>query len=451
MTCLDSGNRLGPVEEGLRFEGITELHLDQTLLNWDEVGIQMRDSLPPHLIFSTGLIRWIQIAAVACQFPSLTSLSASTNQISTISAPLSDTITRLSLEHNEITSLSSIRHLTALSRLKHLSLRGNYISTAYDADGKNDTSIRFSNTLTSVDLSLNQINSWLFINTLPAVFPGLQTLRMSGNPLYDQPVAPSSVTNLPEKPMTVDEAFMLTLSRLSSLQMLNYSKISGHDRNNGELYYLSLIGKELSASPLAAEPGILATHPRYRELCEKYGEPSIARATDTTGLGGTVNPRSVAARLVRMAFYLSSPSPSASRLPEDTIQTNKQQTEEKEEVTKIKEIPRSFDTYQVKAIVSRLFELSPYIFKLVWETDELDPVNKTNMDEDEWDSSEDEGDDGLEEDSRGGKDSLPVEDKKNNTNKLVKREVELVDSTRDIGFWFPGDLKEARIRIEVPG
>lgn len=33
----NSGNRFGPVEEGLVFEGITELHLNDTLLSWDEV------------------------------------------------------------------------------------------------------------------------------------------------------------------------------------------------------------------------------------------------------------------------------------------------------------------------------------------------------------------------------------------------------------------------------
>jgi hypothetical protein len=33
----DSGNRFQPLEDGLIFEGITELHLDETLLSWDEV------------------------------------------------------------------------------------------------------------------------------------------------------------------------------------------------------------------------------------------------------------------------------------------------------------------------------------------------------------------------------------------------------------------------------
>jgi hypothetical protein len=32
-----SGNRFQPLEDGFLFEGITELHLEETLLSWDEV------------------------------------------------------------------------------------------------------------------------------------------------------------------------------------------------------------------------------------------------------------------------------------------------------------------------------------------------------------------------------------------------------------------------------
>jgi hypothetical protein len=32
-----SGNRFHPLEDGFVFEGVTELHLEETLLSWDEV------------------------------------------------------------------------------------------------------------------------------------------------------------------------------------------------------------------------------------------------------------------------------------------------------------------------------------------------------------------------------------------------------------------------------
>ncbi|BCS24432.1 putative tubulin-specific chaperone [Aspergillus puulaauensis] len=392
-----NGNRFGPVEEGLKFEGVEELHLNDTLLSWE------------------------QISGATAQFPSLTWLSAAGNQVSMATTPISNTITTLVLENNEITSVSSIKALTSLCNLKHLSLRGNCIDGISTSDSEGH-SFKFSNTLRSVDLSRNKINSWLSINKLSDLFPGLQNLRISGNPLFNQPVAPSSITGMPEKAMTVDEAYMLTLSRIENLQMLNYSTISAKDRSNAELYYLSLIGKELSASPETAEADILKPHPRYGGLCQIHGEPLIKRASKTVGADAVVNPRSVAARLVRMAF----------RLPREDSGTAS------DDLVKIKEIPRSYDTYQVKAIVSRLFGITPFEFRLIWETDELDPVSKENMDiEDEWDSEEE--DEANDNDMLGaGADA-----------KFVKREVELVDTTKDIGFWFQPDLVEARIRVEL--
>lgn len=387
------GNRFGPVEDGLIFKKISELHINQTLLDWDE------------------------IAALTCQFPSLTSLSASMNQITNISTPVSDSITKVVLETNEIGSLSSIEALARLPKLELLSLRGNSISTIYDSDHPK-LPLRFSHTLKFVDLSHNQIDSWQFVSGLGNVFPGLRSLRSSGNPLYNQPVGLSSITNLPERPMTVEEAYVLTLSRLATLQTLNYSEISPSERTNGELYYLSLIGKELSASPEDTEKVILAAHPRYKELCEKYGEPSIQR----TSHHSTVNPLSVAARLVRFVFYLSQ-----ARTKSDGCSVH---------VSKVREIPRGFDTYQVKAIVSRMFRLPPYSFRLVWETNEWDPVHTDNAMEDVWGSSEEEGPSkslGREKDSQ----------------QYVRREVELVDSPRSVGILFHDDLKEARVRIEV--
>ncbi|CEN59388.1 hypothetical protein ASPCAL01839 [Aspergillus calidoustus] len=391
-----NGNRFASAVGELLFKGIEELHLDDTLLPWD------------------------QISAAAARFPALTSLSASANQLSLISTPLSNTITTLILGNNDFTSLGSIKTLSLLKSLRHISLRGCRIETVAETGSKE--TFQFSPNLQSVDLSRNKINSWQFINEIPQLFPGLQNLRVSGNPLYNQSVAPSAVTGLPEKPMTVDEAYMFTLSRISALQVLNYSTITEKDRSNGELYYLSLIGKELSASPETAESDILKAHPRYHDLCQIYGEPLIARASKAAGSTAAINPRSVAARLVRIAFHLSS--------------GNTHDTSSADGV-KVKEIPRSYDTYQVKAIASRLYGLTPFEFRLIWETDELDPVSKENMDiEDEWDSEDEDGQ-GLSTLQSGEDD------------KFVKREVELVDTTKDIGFWFQSDLVEARVRIEL--
>jgi Leucine-rich repeat (LRR) protein len=385
-----------------------------------------------------------QISPLTRQFPSLTSLTASTNHISLISSPLSATIRNLTLEHNEITSLSSIRLLASLPNLERLSLRGNNISSVVSSESTTCELFQFSHSLKYLDVSYNRIDSWLFVNALPNIFPGLSSLRISDNPLYDQPVAPSNVTNLPEKPMTVDEAFMLTLARLGTLTTLNYSKISQQDRTNGELYYLSLIGKELSALPKDEEKNILSKHPRFAELCEIYGEPTIKRSTDTSQ-GVAINPRSVAARLVNFKFYLWLSSPSIA--------------EGKREQTY--EIPRTFDIYKIKAIVSRLFALPPLRFKMIWETDEWDPVEEVNIGGEEWDSGsdDDDGDDdnqvestiaGQDVSDRPGSDEMQASViTKEDGSKFIKREVELADSARQVGFWFDDNLREARVRIEA--
>ncbi|KAJ5597693.1 hypothetical protein N7537_007777 [Penicillium hordei] len=396
-----NGNRFQALEDDLIFKGITELHLEENLLSWDE------------------------IAAIAHRFPSLTSLTASANQFTEITCPLPGTITTLTLEHNEITSISALRHLAALPKLEHLSIRGNNINTVNQNTTDTTLDFQFPQTLRSLDISRNNITSWTILNKLPTVFPGLTTLRITGNPLFDQPPLPPSVTEA-SKPMTVDEAFMLTLSRFpSSLTILNYSTISPQDRSNAEMYYLSLIGKELSATAEEEEPAILATHPRYSQLCELYVEPTITRAVVSDSGARVIHPRSVAARLVKMAFHLP--------LGNDEFKSQ------------VKEIPGSFDTYQVKALVSRFFGLPAFGFRLVWETDEWDPVEKEDGYEGvvEWDEDSEDGDrfdigSGIETTGDGPDKS-----------RFVRREVELVDSTRDIGFLFQGEVGEVRIRVEV--
>ncbi|CAG8199967.1 unnamed protein product [Penicillium salamii] len=390
-----NGNRFQNLEDNLVFEGITELHLEETLLSWNE------------------------IAAIVSRFPGLTSLTASANQLTEISCELPSTITTLTLEHNEITSISALRHLSALPNLQHLSVRGNSISTA----NKDTTTFQFPSTLRSLDISRNNITSWAILNDLPTIFPGLTTLRISGNPLFDQPPLPPSITAAPSasasdsKAMTVDEAFMLTLSRFpSTLTTLNYSTITPQDRLNAEMYYLSLIGKELSATTESEEPAILATHPRYTELCNLYVEPTITRKTTLNAGTRVIHPRSVAARLVKMSFRY-------------------QQDSQCQQV--VKEIPGSFDTYQVKALVSRLFGLPAFGFRLIWETEEWDPIEKEAADEAaDWDESDDE----VEVEMR--RDAGPDE------SRFMRREVDLVESTRDIGFLFQGQVGEVKVRVE---
>lgn len=223
--------------------------------------------------------------------------------------------------------------------------------------------------------------------------------------------------------MTVEEAFMLTLARLGQLKVLNFSKITPQDRLNGELYYLALIRTELELYPSGAEERILNAHPRYRELCEIYDVAELKRKVVADD-DPTVNPRSLGAQLVTFTFHLPSSEPNASS------------KEFK------KEIPRSFDIYRIKALVSREFQLLPLRFKLIWETEEWDPVEQGTAEEDEWDS---------EEESEADKPTLPGTENtytENDGKRFVRREEEFIDSTKAVGFWLNDDIRAVRVRVE---
>lgn len=136
-------------------------------------------------------------------------------------------------------------------------------------------------------------------------------------------------------------------------------------------------------------------------------------------------------------------------------------------IEKAQRIPRTVTAYQLKSIVGRLFALPPAHLRLVWETEEWDPVGrKLAVDDDErWSVSSDEeeeaeegrgfGQGGLANAGDGqagfvqtaGGAEVTKENVEREKGKWVQREVELVDGTRQVGFWIEG--KSARVRVEV--
>lgn len=187
------------------------------------------------------------------------------------------------------------------------------------------------------------------------------------------------------------------------------------ERQNAELYYLSVIALELSeASSQEDKKRILNEHPRYPELCDIYGEPTAVKKND--GSAG-IAPGTLEARIVGLSFY-------------SIIDGNM--------VEKKKDIPRSFDVYRIKGIVGRLFGVRPMECRLIWEMGEWDPVGREE--DDVWSCSEEEGDDDDQSRNRAEANN------EKSRGKWVKREVELVNGTKDLGFWI--DRGEARIRVE---
>jgi Leucine-rich repeat (LRR) protein len=174
------------------------------------------------------LLTFDKITSLAKTFPSLDSLSASKNQLSVLSAhSLPQTLTVLTLEGNDFTSLASLCPMSELANLKKLYLRGNKISDipSMPNSGMEHSSgadFKFMPSLYYVDLSYNAINDWSFIDSLHDIFPGLTELRVSHNPLYEV-VSTNDTANAVA--VGVEEGYMLTIARLRELKSLNFSNV----------------------------------------------------------------------------------------------------------------------------------------------------------------------------------------------------------------------------------
>lgn len=388
-----SGNRIQVANDELisldayrAFSGITTLNLDNVLLSWDAV------------------------CTLTQYFTSLLTLNASSNEWTSI--PRSTLVTQnlkaltsLSLDHNSISSLSDLSPLQELPSLERLYLKGNQINTITNG---NTPKPLFKSQIHHVDLSYNCITTWSFVDELSDVFPYLTSLRISQNPVYMALPKPGGTA------VGVDETYMLTLARLSKLKILNYSTITAADRTNAEMFYLSRIAKSMAEVPEGEEHRVTLQHPRFVELCELYGEPTVVRTSDAT------NADFLEARLIKFTFHLPAP----------------EHAQRDVAVIKEQEIPKGFDIYRVKGIVGRMFGLRPMKLRLVWETGEWDPVAGY---EDEDENSGDENADEAE-----ARQNAEVTRAKG---QWMRREVELEDSTRQIGFCIDG--KEAKVRVEL--
>lgn len=236
------------------------------------------------------------------------------------------------------------------------------------------------------------------LSSIPNSFPRLSSLVTTDTPLYSLP-----------------SASLLTLARLPALKFLNFSDATAEERQNAELYYLSRIACELAAvgSSERERWRLLEEHPRYAELCEIYGEPVVPRDE-----GGDTAAGKLEAAIVEFTFYMID-------------------KEGKVMAEKKKDVPRSVDVYRLKGIVGLLFGIRPLGCRLIWETEEWDPVKG---EEEGWSCSEDEDDDEI----GIGKDKAIAESE---NGKLVRREMELEDGTKDVGFWVDG--RKARVRVEL--
>lgn len=357
------------------------------------------------------LMTWEEMSRIVMQFPSLASLTAGTNQLSSLPftdlASLSATLTTINLEYNDFTTISNLAALTQLQNLRNLHLKGNNISTMTE---EGDEGPVFPESLQYLDISYNNVETWPFVDSLPTHFPGLTALRIAHNPIYNAKAGDLRVS-------TSEESHMFTIARVAQLKSINFSTITKADRTNAEMFYLSRIAKQLAEVPETAEKSITALHPRYAELCQIYGEPDVIRRQE-------INPAFLEARLINVEFTCEGKD------------------------TKSKRIPQAFDIYAVKGIAGRLFDISPLALKLVWETGEWDPVAGFEDSDDDGSDDEDESETPVEtpkevEGKLGEQDPRSIEGR---SGRWVRREVELTDGPRQLGYCVDG--MDVKVRVE---
>jgi len=375
--------------------------------------------------------RLTQIVRLLPQFRSLAVLNLSSNGLSTLQVPLpAPHLTTLDLSSNKIVSLWDIAPLTSLPKLERLSLRHNPISSLVSQLSKADSALLSFPSLHSLDLTSTLLPTLSSLDPIPSIFPKLKSLLTTHTPLSNFP-----------------SSKLLTIARLPTLTELNYSPITAAERQNAELYYLSAIAKQVAAAANPAEElQILNEHPRWTELCKIHGEPVIEKKSTEQYAAGTLG-----ARVTEFTFYMTGPDLKTGRKENSQYETDGIEAPppldvdpESNLVSKRKSIPRTVDVYRLKGIVGQLFGIRPLSCKLIWETGEWDPVG--GREGDGWSVSEDDSSDNGDE---GPSDRIKVRerDQERGRTKWERREMELVDGTREVGFWVEGE--KARVRVEL--
>ncbi|KAF8529341.1 RNI-like protein [Gautieria morchelliformis] len=262
-------NRLqlpAPDDLGTAFAHVRDLRLNGTLTTWDDM-LRLLPSFPELLRLELGLN---DIPALSPDLP---------RHITMMATKLSD----INLQENRLQHWqNTMEGISPFKRLERLILSENKIDgiPPPPAPGSQLQHIKH------LALASNNICAWADIDALSSWFPNLQTLNINSNPHRHV--------------MSGTSARPLVIARVATLSSLNASAISPGERRDSELFYLSFIAKSSAGS----EEARAQEHPRYRELCERYGRPAERRE---------VAPDTLKSRLIETHFFelthSSSPAP----------------------------------------------------------------------------------------------------------------------------------------------
>jgi len=398
------------------FQNVEELHLSEYLLKPEQV-IQ--------ILSPSGSIA----------FPALKTLMLLDNNFDSfelVARVKFPSITTIVFDNNKFANLSCLRTIFSLfPNTTALSFQGNMIShIGLNAGASNKLPI--FDKLETLNVTGNHISDYTFVNSLPTLFPNLTSLHISRNPLYQTPIQQESqdqsfdASKQPQRGSQTAGAqsdsisYYLTLARIPKLLSLNYTTITLRDREEGEIYYLSVAEKEIrtvldtinhdrarnadpsnGASSLERHvESIRSNHPLYSSLCTKYDRDDLldralqfSRATahavaeedDNDGVKSKIETYpagTLGSRLVDAFFYIPDADADAEESSRaDGMLSTEQfsfkeglQTGPKSLKSLTRALPTTISVYRLKSLVAKAFALAPLQFKLVYESHEFDPV-----------------------------------------------------------------------------
>ncbi|CAG9463197.1 unnamed protein product [Pedinophyceae sp. YPF-701] len=228
------------------------------------------------LVLNACNLTWPEVEAVAAAVPLLQELHLCSNSLTSLEGPARgagalaafDKLKRLVLDRNPLHDWAEVARLGTLPSLEHLQLN----DTALTHVGRAEGDAAFP-ALRALLVGNTKVSEWGSVDNLNT-FPSLVETRLSGTPL----LAAARGGGRYE-----------VIARVARLVTLNGSAVRASERRDSEIRYLRAVAMEAAGhAGDAPEAGVLAAHPRYKELVGVYGE--VAGIGEGESGGGSAAP-----------------------------------------------------------------------------------------------------------------------------------------------------------------
>ncbi|KZV96199.1 RNI-like protein [Exidia glandulosa HHB12029] len=277
-------NRFQPLTEPLHttaFTNLSELRLNGSLVSWDQAS---------HIPKQASTF-----ALLSPALPALREVQLGYNRLSELSTEHrieARKLETLNVDGNQLHSWANLMEaLRSVPMVSRLVATMNVIANIPPPPPQSQDAARRS--VHYLSLSENKLASWSDVDALAKWLPELKSLSLTQNPI-----------------MELDEhkqhATQFLITRIPTLETLNGSAIPPHARQDAELYYMTVVSKQ----QYATREDRLRDHPRWTELCQKYGEPGQSKEAETS--------TKLSERLVSVRILVLSEAPSQVGIPVPT-------------------------------------------------------------------------------------------------------------------------------------